>query len=310
MTTLTATQEEVLDRIRPSRDSRRTWPTHLRAELRHRLETELGPDLAELDDPLWVSKHGLTSVSGCERSFVEAPPFEWSVPTARGSVVHKAVELSVHRRGEPTPLDLVEDAIALLEADDRDRSVGEFLRHTGDPLRAELISEVTTLVSQFLEVFPPIARAWRPTCEARRRVELCDDRLVLSGRFDLTLGVPDGDRAGRVVLDIKTGTPRPQHREELRYYALLEAFYNGVPPARVASLYLDSGRVDYDDVDEGVLEAALRQVVGGTRRLAALATGTEPAERAGPACRWCALRAECRTGTAWLADDDLEGEFT
>lgn len=228
------------------------------------------------------------------------------MPTARGSVVHKAVELSVHRRGEPTPLDLVDDAVALLESEDRDRSVGEWLRHTGEPVRAELLSEATTLVSQFLELFPPISRSWRPTCEARRRVELCDDRLVLSGRFDLTLGVPDGDRAGRVVLDIKTGGPRAQHREELRYYALLEAIYNGVPPARVASFYLDSGRVDYDDVDDNVLEAALRHVVGATRRLVALASGAEPVERGSAACRWCSLRADCRTGTAWLADDDQE----
>lgn len=307
---LTAAQTEVLERIRPPRDARRTWPTHTRAELRHRLDTELGPDLDEVDDPpLWVSKHRLTSMSGCERNLVEAPPFEWSVPTARGAIVHKAVELSVHRRGEPTPLDLVEEAMALLEADDRDRSVGEWLRHTGEPARTELVAESTTHVSCFLDGFPPIGRSWRPTCESPRRVELCDDRLVLTGRFDLTLGVPDGDRAGRVVVDLKTGAPRPTHREELRYYALLETLKLGVAPVRVASFYLESGRVDYEDVDEQVLEAALRQVVGVTRRLVALEAGEVPREHAGPACRWCPVRPDCRTGSAWLAEQDDDEEL-
>ena len=308
-TTLTSAQTEVLERIRPPRDERRAWPRHLRAELKGRIEDELGPVVAELDETLWVSKFGLTSVSGCERSFVESPPFEWSVPTARGTVVHKSIELSIHRRGEPTPFELVEDAMSLLEADDRDRGVGEWLRHTDDTVRTELVGEATTHVSSFFDGFPPIGRSWRPTCESPRRVELCDDRLVLSGRFDLTLGLPDGDTSGRVVIDLKTGSPRPQHREELRYYALLEALKIGVPPARVASFYLDSGRVDFEDVDDGVLEAALRQFVGGVRRLAALTSGAAPVERAGPACRWCSVRADCRTGSAWLAEQDDEGEF-
>ncbi|MEM9713190.1 MAG: PD-(D/E)XK nuclease family protein [Actinomycetota bacterium] len=306
---LTSAQTEVLDRIRPPRDERRTWPRHLRAELRAQIEDELGPVVDGLDAPLWVGKFGLMSVSGCERSFVESPPFEWSVPTARGTVVHKSIELSVHRRGEPTPLDLVEDAVALLEGDDRERGVGEWLRHTDDRVRTELIGEATTHVAAFLDGFPPIGRPWRPTCESPRRVELCDDRLVLGGRFDLTLGLPEGETAGRVIIDLKTGAPRPRHREELRYYALLEAMKIGVPPARVASFYLESGRVDFEDVDEGVLEAALRQVVGGVRRLVALETGATPVERAGPACRWCSLRADCRTGTAWVAEQDDEGEF-
>lgn len=308
-TTLTSAQTEVLERIRPPRDERRTWPRHLRAELRARIEDELGPLVAELDDGLWVNKYGLMSISGCERTFVEQPPFEWSVPTARGTVVHKSIELSVHRRGEPTPLDLVEDALALLEADDRERGVGEWLRHTDDRIRSELVGEATTHVSCFFDGFPPIGRAWRPTCESPRRVELCEDRLVLSGRFDLTLGLAEGETAGRVIIDLKTGAPRPQHREELRYYALLEALKIGVPPARVASFYLESGRADFEDVDDDVLEAALRQVVGGVRRLAALQGGAEPVERAGPACRWCAVRADCRTGSAWLAEQDDEGAF-
>ena len=37
-TTLTSAQAEVLERIRPPRDERRSWPRHLRAELRNRIQ--------------------------------------------------------------------------------------------------------------------------------------------------------------------------------------------------------------------------------------------------------------------------------
>ena len=55
------------------------------------------------------------------------------------------------------------------------------------------------------------------------RAELCGGRVVLSGKADLTLGQPEGTGAGKVIIDLKTGGFAPVHREDLRFYALLEA---------------------------------------------------------------------------------------
>ena len=74
----------------------------------------------------------------------------------------------------------------------------------------------------FLECFPPLEARWRPVTESRLRADLCDDRIVLSGKVDLTVGRADGLRAGKVLLDLKTGGFAPAHREDLRFYALLE----------------------------------------------------------------------------------------
>ena len=43
-------------------------------------------------------------------------------------------------------------------------------------------------VTGFLETFPRLVPAWKPTTEARRRIELCAGDITLHGRFDLTLG--------------------------------------------------------------------------------------------------------------------------
>jgi hypothetical protein len=51
----------------------------------------------------------------------------------------------------------------------------------------------------------------------------------------------------------------------MRFYALLLALRFGVPPYRVATLYLDSGEWQAEDVDARVLERAADRVVEAER---------------------------------------------
>ena len=73
------------------------------------------PDLP-IDDTMFVSKHLLGRIMGCEKRFLaeDDDKFEWSVPLARGTIAHKAIELSIHWRREPEPLVLVDESIARL----------------------------------------------------------------------------------------------------------------------------------------------------------------------------------------------------
>ena len=56
--------------------------------------------------------------------------FEVTVPIARGSVAHKAIELAIHWKGEPVPLDLVDEAMARLT--ESDSWMTDWLRTCGD----------------------------------------------------------------------------------------------------------------------------------------------------------------------------------
>ena len=260
----------------------------------------------KLKDTVFISKHGLGQVMGCERKFLaeEAEPFVWRVPMVRGTVAHKAIELSIHWRREPEPLVLIDEAISRLsEGTD---SLADFLQECSEVERAEIRAEANDRVVKFMECFPPLKPGWRPVTEGRLRVDL-HDRFVLSGKVDLALGQAEGDRAGKVLIDLKTGRFAPQHLEDLRFYALLEAVRLGTPPRRVATYYLDQGRFLPEDVTEDLLFAAAARVVDGTTRMVELLGEERDAALApGPSCRWCPVLHECDTGLRHLeqADED------
>ena len=272
MDDLNPAQQEVLDHLGAAKGERPEFEVTLRHELRAALDEGLEPVLDGIaaDDTLFVSKHLLGRVLGCERRFVAEldDDFEWTVPIARGSVAHKAVELSVHWRREPEPLVLVDEALArLAEGND---GLGDFLRTVTEVERAELRAEANERVTKFMECFPPMKPAWRPVTESRLRIELHDARIVLSGKVDLSLGQPDGRRAGKVLIDLKTGAFSPVHLEDLRFYALLEGMRVGTPPRRIASYYLDQGRFVPEDVTEDMLFGAVSRVIDGAHRIVGL----------------------------------------
>lgn len=317
---LNPAQEEVLALLGARRDERPEFD----AELRHVLRAELEGALADLvdeldpDDPLWVTKHALSTVHGCEARHVAErdEPFAWSGPTVRGVVAHKAIELSVHWRGQPDPLDLVDEAMARL-AQGGD-GAGDWLATCTEADRAEVRALANERVATFLECFPPLQAAWRPVTEGRLRAELLDGRVVLAGKTDLALGRAEGTTAGKVVIDLKTGAASPTHVDDLRFYALVETLRLGTPPRLTASYYLDAGTARPEAVTEGVLLAAAARTADGARKLHELAVGTRaPEVRPGRGCRWCPALDRCGAGRAHLGeldddaslddlDDDLE----
>lgn len=150
----------------------------------------------------------------------------------------------------------------------------------------------------------------RPATEVRMRADLCGGRIVLNGRIDLSLGqaIGSGTQARKVVVDFKTGNAAPTHREDLRFYALVETLRIGVPPRLLVSAYLDSGHNDVEAVTVDLLHSAAARTADGIKRYAELRTGhREPQYRASFACRWCPLLDGCETGRAFLTDVDALG---
>ena len=306
---LNPAQQEVLDVLGAPRESWPRFPPELRTHLRDELETALEPLAHALERvgaaPRTFAKHDLSSIHGCEKRFLAEHDGGfpgWSVPKARGTVAHKAIELSMHVRDDPTPLDLVDEALARLT--DRDTGLGDWMKTITEFDRAELKGQAVDRVSKFLECWPKLKSAWRPVLESRLVVDLCDDRISLRGKVDLTLGMAQGTAAGKVLVDLKTGGFAPEHLDDLRFYALLETIRLGVPPRRVASYYLDAGRFVPADITVDALLTAAQRTVDAVGILVELLAGGRPPElRTGPACRWCPLLDECDVGQASLHDD-------
>jgi hypothetical protein len=293
-TALTPAQQEVLDLLRATGHDRPEVPVELRAGLRDRIDEMLRPTAGALTKPLFVSKSALGRVLACEAHHLaeQASPFEWTVASARGTVAHKAIQLSVGSAVRTPPLVLVDEALEQLGGEPN--PLGDFLLGLDHAPRTELRAGVHDMVASFQELWPPLERGWQPQTESPRRAQLCDDMVILSGRVDLTLGSPRGRTAGRVLVDLKSGGNRPGHLDDLRYYALLDTLRVGVPPFLLVSYYLDEGRFTTEEVTEQVLETALRRTIAGTRKLIELELGLRsPTTTPGVTCRWCKLRDTC-----------------
>jgi PD-(D/E)XK nuclease superfamily len=151
---------------------------------------------------------------------------------------------------------------------------------------------------------PPLRQMRRelaPSTEWHVRVELLGGTVVLSGQLDLVLGSGRTDgaaRATRLAIDLKTGRAWPEHAEDMRFYALLLGLRFGIPPYRVATLYLDSGEWQAEDVDERVLDRAADRVIEAIRAAAASTAGRPAPLTPGPYCTWCPRSLTCPSSAA------------
>jgi len=274
-------------------------PTTVVETLRIQLEESLAPLAEKLspERPLYISKSSLTTVHGCEAHFMASlDTFEWTLMNVRGTVMHKAVELSINWRGPIEPAELVDEALARLE-DEESRGPSEFIAQLSPGDRAQLRGYAVDLYTKFEESFPPLKASWRPVTESAARVELFGGAIFMSTRVDLTLGGP----GSKVIIDLKSGRIYSNHREDLRFYALVESLRSGQAPRRLATYSLESARADVEEVTEGVLQAAARRVVDGATAIYELTReNREPKLNPGPQCRWCPLKDSCEIGQQFL----------
>jgi len=260
----------------------------------------------ELPVALWLGKSNLNDLARCSGLFDavrsgERGPFAFSARSAAGRLAHKAVELEVAGREDRDPHGLVEEAADRLTEDEAFRAYWDGL---DDLRRDEALMEAAKILELFRSTMPPLRRLRRelaPCTEWVVRAELLGGALVLSGAIDLVLGAAspgDPARATRLAIDLKTGRAWPEHAEDMRFYALVLALRFGVPPYRVATLYLDSGEWVAEDVDERVLLRAADRVVEALRAAAAAEAGRPLELRPGPYCTWCPRAQTCPSSAA------------
>jgi PD-(D/E)XK nuclease superfamily len=296
---LTDPQRRTLDRLIGTGE-RPLFASDLRQRLVDRIEGAARE--LELPEPLWLGKEALNQLTRCEGRFAarllgEDPPFEHSINTASGVLVHKAIEVDVGARDGLDPHQVATTAAERLT--EREERFAEFWRERSAPEQDEILMDVVRKVTLFQGSFPPLRelrREMAPVTELPVRAELLGGDLTLSGKVDLVLGVPDRlepGRASRLAVDLKTGGAWPEYAEDMRFYALLMTLRFGVPPYRVASLFLDSGEWQAEEVSEETLHHAADRVIAAARAARAVLGGREPALTPGPWCGWCPRAFTC-----------------
>jgi hypothetical protein len=283
------------------------------AAARARLEGALATlGLKGAHKPLWLSKGTLADLERCEGIFDarlrrEGPPFEHSENTAAGVLFHKAIEVDVGSRQEFDIRLVAERAAGRLARDDR--GFGAFWEIMDELDRFALLTETTRSIERFRASFPPLGGRGPavPIPEFPVKAVLADGGVVLSGRIDLLLTRSDAANPRdppRLALDLKTGSPRSEHAEDMRFYALLMALRYGASPFRVATFFLESGEWQAEDVTGETLGRAVDRVVTAAETALELQRGREPALTPGPWCRWCPRRETCPAVNPTVGDSD------
>ena len=301
-TALTPHQEEIRDELLRLGGDVPPVDRSIAQRLRADIAAKLSRAVADLPtgQRVWVSKHRLRQVYECEGQFLAesaAGWTGWSSRNVRGKVAHRALEgliLSGYRR---TPLDVVRAAIANLAAGDDD--LATFIRNLADGQRQDLVRDANNLLVRFVADWPPVEDRWWPTVEMTSDFGVGPVRL----RAIVDLAVRPRFAAGprMFIVDFKTGMVDRQHRDDLRFYALVETLRSRVAPYRVATYYLDTGDYDYEDVDEELLRSTLDRVVEGVQRVIRVETGGEPVLEAGTYCRYCPVLPGCDPGREWMS---------
>lgn len=296
---LTDPQRRTLEGLIGTGD-RPTFPADLAQRLRDRIEGAVRE--LELAEPLWLGKEKLNQHERCEGLFQsvlsgEAPPFAHSARSAHGVLLHKAIEVDVGARDGMSPHEVARVAVARVI--EREERFGEYWGGLSSSEQDDAVMEVVRRITLFQGSFPPLKplrRELAPISELRVRVELLGGDVVLSGQIDLVVGMPDRldpTRATRLVIDLKAGSAYPEFAEDMRFYALVMTLRFGVPPYRAASLFLESGTWQSEDVTEATLIHAADRAIAAARAAAALSNGREPALTPGVYCSWCPLAATC-----------------
>ncbi|MGB0112903.1 MAG: hypothetical protein WBP59_06750, partial [Ilumatobacteraceae bacterium] len=103
---LTPVQVRTLDALRRSGEPLVFDPdlvAEIRTEMRSALD-DFGERLRP-NEQVFVSKHRLATALDCEEFHLIPDDFEWKPATAKGQVAHRAIQLMLSWRGEPSPTD-------------------------------------------------------------------------------------------------------------------------------------------------------------------------------------------------------------
>ena len=295
----------LLERIRETGRPRPATDPAFTADLRALLESglaELSADAVSADNGrLAVSKDRLTRALSCpvHRTVDRFGERAITLPLACGALVDVLFRqiVTIGTIGDP-----MTEALDGLTMDGHQAPLLTWIAELAPAELAELRAEVDRQAEGLAERWPVLDASWLPRTQEPLRAVLACGRVELSARVDLALGRRGEDEASVAIVDVKSGVRRPGHRDDLRFYALVEALCSPAPPFAVATYYSRTGELDVETVTPELLLEASRRCLAGTRALA----GATPESDDGVWCTPCATLPRRAVRSA-IATDEAPG---
>lgn len=291
---LTPRQIRVLDQLIALGAERPTCPPELVSELQARLEAGVTPALKRwTEKSLYVTKGQLLTALRCEGQLVAeagAPRSGLSPAMVMGTIAHLAIQLSYTHPNRPVN-EYVRQAI--IASRRNDTTLDEWWVAAEPAEQSDLMIQIASRVTNFLDDFPPLQEAWGPRFEEPMVAKAA--KLTLSCRPDLVMGRPRGDfKQTMMLIDFKTGDVKDEHLDEARLYALVSTLRHGVPPWRSLIYSLSSGDYTDPDITPEVLLETVDKVVFGVNSMVDSLAEVRPATLSpGNHCRFCPVKDAC-----------------
>jgi hypothetical protein len=239
-----------------------------------------------------LSKFRISQAVGCEAKMVAegSDGFAWNPRLARGTIVHKAIELWI-QKPDARANDLVDWAMQSVARGER--GLADWLNFECEEWeQLELASLAVATVASIQDTWPPISKKWRPVSEVKVRAQFLD--VNVKGVIDLLIGTSET----KAVVDWKTGNPGYGHRDDLMLYAFLDCVRSGTAPRKVATAYVDSGGLDVWQFTVGDAEHMGDRIIEAATVISQIEDGREPTTSPSAACRWCPLKDTCEDASA------------
>jgi hypothetical protein len=247
-----------------------------------------------------VTKGQLTRVLSCDE---HAPPVRLACRPPSRAMACGAIVDAVFRHlvTVGSTDDAIADGLAALRVDGSHDELLAWAAELPSTEWSVLVADVEAQTEGLRHRWPRLDPTWMPRTQEPMRVNVAGGAFELATRVDLALGIPEEAVASVALVEVKSGAPRTEHREDLRFTALVETLRHGVPPFAVATYYTTTGELDVDPVTAGTLIEAVDRTIAGSRLLRDEQAGRR---RGGVARDMCTA---CRSPVSRVSDVSLGG---
>ena len=295
---LTPRQVRTLDELLAIGAERPAADPELVSEILARLAAAVEPALERWTErSLYLTKGQYLSTLRCEGELLasaQAPRSGMSAPAVAGTIAHRAVQLSYTHPFRPVSEYVRQSVVGARSAD---QELDGWWAKLPVSEQSDLLMQITSKVTNFLDDFPPLDPSWSPRFEEPMVAKV--GKLTMASRADLLIGRPRGDlRQTMLLIDLKSGDIKDEHIDEAHFYALVATIRHGVPPWRSLVYSLASGDYTSPDITGDVLLETVDRVGAAINALVDVFTERRtPDLKPGGQCRWCPARETCPAAT-------------
>lgn len=212
------------------------------------------------------------------------------IPTIVGQLSHKAVQMSYTHPNKSAD-HYVRNSILGLRASDA--NFDEFMSTCGEYIQSDIIAQTISKVTNFMDDWPRLDPSWGTRFEEPLSCKI--GKLTLSGRADFIIGRPRTDsKRTLLIVDLKTGNVKDEHREEALFYALVATLRYEIMPWRSIIYSLASGEyTQLDFTEEDLFEAATKVSLSVNNYVEIMSEQRDKNYSYGDHCNYCPIKLTC-----------------